>query len=73
MASGRHPDDPEKDVLYVTYTNFDLSYENLYIGEIRNLLPTEMRTTIELVKSEDGGLTWSRSGRGQPDGASRLW
>jgi hypothetical protein len=43
----------------VTYTNFDLSYEILYIGEIPNLLPTEMRTTIELVASEDGGQTWS--------------
>ncbi len=59
MASGPHPDDPEQDVLYVTYTNFDISYEILYIGEIPNLLPTEMRTTIELVKSEDGGSTWS--------------
>ncbi len=59
LTSGPHPEDPDKDVLYVTYTNFDLSYEILYIGEIPNLLPTEMRTTIELVKSEDGGLTWS--------------
>jgi len=59
MASGTHPDDPEQDVLYVTYTNFDLSYEILYIGEIPNLLPTEMRTSIELVKSEDGGRTWT--------------
>ncbi len=59
MASGPHPDDPEQDVIYVSYTNFDLSYEILYIGEIPNLLPTEMRTTIELVKSEDGGRTWS--------------
>lgn len=59
LTSGPHPDDPEQDVLYVTYTNFDLSYEILYIGEIPNLLPTEMRTTIELVKSEDGGLTWT--------------
>ena len=46
---GPDPDDPERDVLYVTYTNFDISYEILYIGEIPNLLPTEMRTTIELV------------------------
>ncbi len=59
MVSGPHPDDPEQDVLYVTYTNFDISYEILYIGEIPNLLPTEMRTTIELVKSEDGGRTWT--------------
>jgi hypothetical protein len=59
MATGPHPDDPERDVVYVSYTNFDLSYEILYIGEIPNLLPTEMRTTIELVASEDGGQTWS--------------
>ncbi len=59
MAVGPHPDEPETDVIYVTYTNFDLSYEILYIGEIPNLLPTEMRTSIELVKSEDGGLTWT--------------
>ncbi len=59
MAVGPHPDDPEADVIYVTYTNFDLSYEILYIGEIPNLLPTEMRTSIELVKSEDGGRTWT--------------
>ena len=59
MAVGPHPEEPETDVIYVTYTNFDLSYEILYIGEIPNLLPTEMRTSIELVKSEDGGLTWT--------------
>ncbi|MGD8684091.1 MAG: sialidase family protein [Chloroflexota bacterium] len=59
MASGPHPDDPETDVIYVTYTNFDISYDILYIGEIPNLLPTEMRTGIELVKSEDGGRTWT--------------
>ncbi len=59
MASGPSVDGSEQDVLYVTYTNFDISYEILYIGEIPNLLPTEMRTSIELVKSEDGGLTWT--------------
>ena len=59
MATGPHPDDPERDVIYVTYTKFDISYEILYIGEIPNLLPTEMRTTIEAVVSEDAGNTWS--------------
>jgi hypothetical protein len=59
MAVGPHPDEPETDVIYVTYTKFDISYDILYIGEIPNLLPTEMRTSIELVKSEDGGRTWS--------------
>jgi hypothetical protein len=59
MVSGPHPDDPARDVLYVSYTDFETIYEILYIGEIPNLLPTEMRTTIRLVASEDGGQTWS--------------
>jgi hypothetical protein len=59
MATGPDPEDPDHDIVYVTYTNFDISYEILYIGEIPNLLPTEMRTTIELVSSDDGGETWS--------------
>src|SRR5687767_4344216 len=59
MAVGPHPEDAERDVIYVTYTNFDTDYEILYIGEIPSLLPTEMRTTIELVSSEDGGRTWT--------------
>jgi hypothetical protein len=59
LAVGRHPEDPEQDVIYMTYTNFDTDYDILYIGEIPSLLPTEMRTTIELVVSEDGGRTWT--------------
>ena len=59
MAVGPHPEDPDRDVIYVTYTNFDLSYEILYISEIPNLVPVEMRTTIEVVVSEDDGNTWT--------------
>jgi hypothetical protein len=59
MTIGQHPDDPETDVIYVTYTNFDISYDILYLGDIPNLLPIEMRTTIEAVMSEDGGRTWT--------------
>jgi hypothetical protein len=59
MTVGPHPESPEQDVIYVTYTNFDISYEIYWDGQIPLLLPTEMRTTIELVKSEDGGLTWT--------------
>jgi hypothetical protein len=59
MAVGPHPDDPEADVLYVTYTNFDISYDIYWDGEIPLLLPTEMRTSIELVRSEDDGRTWT--------------
>jgi hypothetical protein len=59
LGVGPDPDDPEQDVIYVTYTNFDTDYDILYIGEIPSLLPTEMRTTIELVASRDGGRTWT--------------
>jgi hypothetical protein len=43
----------------LTDTNFDTEYDILYLGEIPPLLPTEMRTTIELVSSKDGGRTWT--------------
>jgi hypothetical protein len=59
MTVGPDPKDAEKDVIYVTYTDFDVSYDILYIGEIPNLLPTEMRSTIRLVSSSDGGQTWT--------------
>jgi hypothetical protein len=59
MAMGPHPDQLDKDVIYVTYTIFDIKYDILYISEFPQLVPVEMRTTIEAVVSEDGGLTWS--------------
>ena len=59
MASGPHPEDPSRDVLYVTYTDFETNYEVFWIGEVPALLPREVRTTIRMVTSDDGGLTWS--------------
>jgi hypothetical protein len=59
LAAGPHPDDPDRDVLYVTYTDFEVRYEVFWIGEIPATLPREMRTTIRMVASEDEGLTWS--------------
>ena len=56
---GPDPDDPESDLIHVTWTNFDIIYDILYIAEIPQLVPIEMRTTIEAVVSDDGGLTWS--------------
>ncbi len=78
MAVGPHPTSPGRDVIYVTYTEFEVNYEVFWIGEIPATLPREMRTTIRLVSSEDGGLTWSepiavsptvRRGYGERDGA----
>jgi hypothetical protein len=59
MAIGPHPTDADKDVIYVTYTNFDIRYDILYLDELPNLIPVEMRTSIDAVVSEDGGLTWT--------------
>jgi hypothetical protein len=59
LAIGPSPDDPERDVIYVTYTDFDVRYEIAYIGEIPITNPVELQTTIRLVSSQDGGRTWT--------------
>ena len=59
IAVGPDPKDASKDVLYVTYTNFDTKYGVLWLGEVPELVPTSTESTIELVKSTDGGRTWS--------------
>lgn len=59
MAVGPHPDDGDRDVIYLTYTDFVLKYKILYIGEVPTLSAPQIETTIRLVRSEDGGVTWS--------------
>ncbi|HIC88568.1 MAG TPA: hypothetical protein EYP04_04100 [Anaerolineae bacterium] len=59
MAVGPHPDDPDRDVIYVTYTDFVLKYQILYIGELPVLSLPKLETTIRMVRSEDGGVSWS--------------
>jgi len=57
MTVGPSWKDPSKDVIYVTYTEFSVSYpfmpEYPYLG-----VPT-ISVRIKLVRSEDGGRTWS--------------
>jgi len=60
IAIGPNPDDASKDVIYVTYTNFEVKYQILYLSEIPALSPVSTDTTIEMVRSEDGGKTWSK-------------
>lgn len=60
LAVGPNPKDPTKDIVYVVYTDFETVYEPLYVDEILTLSARETRTTIRLVKSEDGGMTWSK-------------
>jgi hypothetical protein len=59
MAVGAHPDDPGQDVVYVTYTDFQLRYEILWVGDVPTFLPTSQETTIRLVTSADQGKTWT--------------
>ncbi len=59
MTIGPDPENLDKDISYVTYTHFETFYEILYMGEVPMLLPTEVATTIKLVKSTDKGTTWS--------------
>lgn len=59
IAVGPHPDDPRRDVVYVTYTDFETYYNISWMGELPFLSPSRMATTIRMVRSEDGGISWS--------------
>ena len=59
MTIGPHPDDPTKDVIYVAYTNFIQTVGIFWIDELPFLGAGQLETVIELVRSEDGGVTWS--------------
>ncbi len=56
---GPHHRDPDRDVIYLVYTDFEITSEIFWIGELPTLLPRQMTTTIRLVRSEDQGRTWS--------------
>lgn len=59
MAIGPNPKHPDKDVIYIAYTKFIESSEIFWIDELPTLGAPSLETVIELVKSEDGGVTWS--------------
>lgn len=59
LASGPDPENPDRDNLYVVYTEFKQVDEIFYLGEVPALVPQEVQTTIQLVRSIDGGRTWS--------------
>ena len=59
MAIGQNPKNPTKDILYVVYTKFTETMGILYADELPFLSSPAMETVIELVRSEDGGVTWS--------------
>ena len=59
MTIGPHPNDPTKDVIYVAYTNFIETVGIFWVDELPFLGQPQLETVIELVRSEDGGTTWS--------------
>ena len=59
MAIGPDPQDPERDIIYIAYTEFKTRYTTLYADELPFLTSPITETTIRLVRSSDGGATWS--------------
>jgi hypothetical protein len=66
MALGRHPTDPTKDVIYVTYTEFAQRFSIFSIGELPFFGLPVVDTTIRMVRSEDGGKSWSKAVAASP-------
>ena len=59
MDIGPSPDDPDKDIIYITYTKFTTEYQISWVDELPFLTSPLITTRIEMVKSEDGGVSWS--------------
>jgi hypothetical protein len=59
LTVGPSPDDPSKDILYVSYTLFIDIYSLAWLDELPALDIVEEYAVIEMVRSEDGGKTWS--------------
>src|SRR5215213_5118769 len=59
MAIGPDPEDPERDIIHIAYTEFKTRYTTLYADELPFLTSPITETTIRVVHSSDGGATWS--------------
>ncbi|HID04294.1 MAG TPA: hypothetical protein EYP20_00660 [Aigarchaeota archaeon] len=64
MGIGPNPEDPSKDIIYVTYTNFRVIYP--YLDQFPFVAAPFIEVSINLVKSTDGGETWSEPVRISP-------
>lgn len=58
LVVGPSPDNPEQDILYLSYTLFVARYSLAWLDELPVLDVVEEFSVIELVRSEDGGRTW---------------
>ncbi|MBI2172150.1 MAG: exo-alpha-sialidase [Chloroflexi bacterium] len=59
MALGPNPKDPSKEIIYVAYTKFIDTERIFWVDELPFLGAPSLETVIELVRSTDGGVTWS--------------
>ncbi len=59
IAVGQDPDDPGRDLVYVAYTDFDLHSSTFAPRETPLLTAIGSESTIRLVRSSDGGQSWS--------------
>jgi len=61
MSVGPNKNDPSRDTVYLTYTNFVEKYDIVYTlgGTLYFFANPVLETTIDLVHSDDGGKTWS--------------
>ena len=59
MAIGPSKADPSKDSIVITFTTFTIIGRVVYIDEVPDIAVEEVQSVIQLVRSEDGGRTWS--------------
>ena len=59
LAIGPDPEDPSADIIYMSYTEFEQTYTIIYSDELAFLSEPILATTIKVVASRDGGVTWS--------------
>lgn len=59
LSVGPNPTKKDQDNMYITYTDFEESFQIYYVGEQPILGLPRLETTIRMVRSEDGGKSWS--------------
>jgi hypothetical protein len=60
MTVGPDRQDPSRDAIYITYTNFISTWQVFWIDELPFLGSPILETVIEMVSSRDGGITWTQ-------------
>lgn len=59
ITAGPNPEDPESDLIHLTYTEFATRYQVIYADEVPFLSATLTESVIKSASSADGGTTWS--------------